>query len=234
MYEYVKQNYEALLSEISELCASLGRAPATLVAVTKSGTDEELMALAACGVTDIGENRPQELVRRGALMREAGYTPRLHEIGNLQKNKVRQIIDGVYMIHSLDSLPLAEEISKRATAAGRKIPVLIEINSAAEEAKGGISLSDAEEFFLKVREYPSLEVCGLMTMGPVSDNPEDMRPYFRKTKEAFDLINAKYGFGGEPTLSMGMSDSYRIAIEEGATVVRVGHKIFERTGNDHV
>ena len=228
MYEYIKKNYDALLSEIDGLCSALGRDAVTLVAVTKSGSDEELLALAACGVTDIGENRPQELVRRGDILTSAGFTPRLHEIGNLQKNKVRHIIDRVHMIHSLDSLSLAEEIDKRARAAGRRVPVLIEINSAEEEAKGGIAPSEAEDFFLRVRELDALIVSGLMTMGPVSDNPEDMRPYFRKTREIFDTINNKYGFEGEPTLSMGMSDSYRIAIEEGATLVRVGHKIFER------
>lgn len=228
MYEYVRENYSSLLKEISELSRSLGRGEVKLVAVTKSGSDEELLALAECGAGDIGENRPQELVRRGALLKEAGYTPRLHEIGNLQKNKVRQIIADVAMIHSLDSLSLAAEIDRRAASVGRRVPVLIEINSAAEEAKGGISPSEAEEFFLEVRKLPNLIVSGLMTMGPVSDNAEDMRPYFKLTRELFDALEKKYGFEGEPTLSMGMSDSYRVAIEEGATLVRVGHKIFHK------
>ena len=234
MYEYIERNYRALREEIDALAALRGSGSVRLVAVTKSGTDEELLALAAAGVTDVGENRPQELVRRGALLREAGFTPRLHEIGNLQKNKVRHIINDVYMIHSLDSVELAREIDKRAAAAGRRVPVLIEINSAGEEAKGGIDPTLAEDFFLEVRGMPSLIVSGLMTMGPVSENAEDMRPYFRLTKELFDRLQAKYGFEGEPTLSMGMSDSYRIAIEEGATLVRVGHKIFEREESNNV
>ena len=228
MFEYVKENYEALKGELAELAKKQGRESVTLVAVTKSGSDEELLALAACGAADIGENRPQELVRRGALLKDAGFTPRLHEIGNLQKNKVRQIIESVALIHSLDSLSLAEEINKRAAATLRRVPVLIEINSASEEAKGGIRPEDAEEFFLEVRKLPNLIVSGLMTMGPVSDNPEDMRPYFKLTKELFDSIKTKYGFEGGPILSMGMSDSYRIAIEEGATLVRVGHKLFHK------
>lgn len=225
---YIKENYDALISEIGELAKKQGREEVTLVCVTKSGSDEELLALAACGAADIGENRPQELVRRGVLLKEAGFTPRLHEIGNLQKNKVRQIIDNVALIHSLDSLSLAEEINKRAEAAGRRVPVLIEINSASEEAKGGIRPEDAEEFFLEVRKLPNLIVSGLMTMGPVSEDPEDMRPYFKLTRELFDSIKTKYGFEGGPILSMGMSESYRIAIEEGSTLVRVGHKLFHK------
>lgn len=228
MYEYVKNNYEALLSEIDELARAAGRGAVRLVAVTKSGSDEELIKLAECGASDIGENRPQELVRRGALLREAGYTPRLHEIGNLQKNKVRHIIENVSMIHSLDSLGLAEEINRRAAAVGRRVPVLIEVNSAREAAKGGVMPEDVEALYLEVRKLPQLIVSGLMTMGPVSDNAEDMRPYFKLTRELFDTLNNKYGFEGEATLSMGMSDSYRVAIEEGATLVRVGHKIFHK------
>lgn len=228
MYEYVKNNYEALLEEIEELSRAAGRGAVRLVAVTKSGSDEELIKLAECGASDIGENRPQELVRRGALLREAGYTPRLHEIGNLQKNKVRHIIENVSMIHSLDSLGLAEEINRRAAAVGRRVPVLIEVNSAREAAKGGVMPEDVEALYLEVRKLPQLIVSGLMTMGPVSDNAEDMRPYFKLTRELFDTLNNKYGFEGEATLSMGMSDSYRVAIEEGATLVRVGHKIFHK------
>ena len=228
MLEYIRKNYEELKSELEELSLARGNGAVKLVAVTKSGSDEELLALAECGVTDVGENRPQELVRRGALLREAGYTPRLHEIGNLQKNKVRHIIENVAMIHSLSSIDLAREIDRRAEAIGRRVPVLIEVNSAMEEAKGGVAPAEVEEFFLEARKLPSLIISGLMTMGPVSESAEDMRPYFRATRELFDMIETKYGFEGEPTLSMGMSDSYRVAIEEGATLVRVGSKIFKK------
>ena len=156
--------------------------------------------------------------------------PALHEIGNLQKNKVKLIIDDVALIHSLDSLELAREIDRRAASIGRRVPVLVEINSAEEEAKGGILPRDAEEFFLEVRKYKNLIVSGFMTMGPVCDDPEDIRPYFRRTREIFDTVRTKYGFEGTPTLSMGMSDSYRVAIEEGSTLVRVGRRLFENKG----
>lgn len=227
-YGYVKNNYDKLLSELDSLAGGRDK-KVTLVAVTKSGTDEELLALAAAGVTDIGENRPGELKRRGELLAENGYAPLLHEIGSLQRNKVKYIIDKVSLIHSLDSERLAEEIDRQAKKIGRRVPVLIEINSAREENKGGILPECAEDFFLKVREYESLDVCGLMTMGPPLDNPEGMRPYFKLTKEIFDRIQSTYGFKGDPILSMGMSDSYAVAIEEGATLVRIGRRLFDKT-----
>ena len=220
-FDYISKNLTELLSEISSL-----REGVTLVGVTKSGSDDELLALCRAGLADVGENRPQEVVRRGALLREAGLMPRMHEIGNLQRNKVKSIIADVALIHSLDGYSLALEINKQAEKVGRRVPVLIEINSAREENKGGILPEEAEEFFLKVRELPNLAVSGLMTMGPVLDDAEGMRPYFKLTKEIFDRIKETYGFEGEGILSMGMSDSYRVAIEEGATLVRVGRRLF--------
>ena len=225
-FDYVKDNYLDLQKEIMELADRWGH-EVTLVAVTKSGSDDELMALAAAGVSDIGENRPGELARRGELLSAKGYQPRLHEIGNLQRNKVKLIIDKVHLIHSLDSRSLAEEIDKQAKKVGRTVQVLIEINSAREAQKGGILPEDAEQFYLDIKDLSGIEIAGLMTMGPVCDDPEDMRPYFRETKALFDRLNKKYGFKGE-ILSMGMSDSYAVAIEEGATLVRVGRRIFRR------
>ena len=225
-FDYIRSNYINLLEEIESLGKNVGR-EITLVAVTKSGSDEELLALAHAGVSDIGENRPGELQRRGELLMKAGYMPRLHEIGNLQRNKVKLIIGEVDLIHSLDSLSLAEEIEKQAKKIGRKVRVLVEINSAREEQKGGIMPEEAEDFILKLKELPHIEVAGLMTMGPVCADPEDIRPYFRETKELFDRLNRKRLFT-EGILSMGMSDSYKVAIEEGATLVRVGRKLFNR------
>ena len=226
-YGYVSENYERLVSEIREYEARFGRR-ITLVAVTKSGSDEELCALAKAGVTDIGENRPTELKRRGELLRDKGYKPRLHEIGNLQRNKVKLVIDTVSLIHSVGKLELAEEISKQAQKLGITVPVLIEVNSAKEENKGGIFPEDAEALFLKVRELPGISVKGIMTMGPALDCAEAMRPYFRLTKKIFDRINNIYGFDGDGILSMGMSDSYAVAIEEGSTLIRVGRKLFDK------
>ena len=225
-FEYIKSNYLSLLSDINRLAEKVGNR-VTLVAVTKSGSDEELLALADAGVTDVGENRPGELRRRGDLLKSNGFCPALHEIGNLQRNKVKLIIDDVCLIHSLDSLSLAEEIDKQAKRVGRRVPVLIEINSAREEQKGGILPENAEDFIILVQGLSGIEVVGLMTMGPVCESPEDMRPYFRETKQLFDRLSEKYGFSGG-ILSMGMSDSYAVAIEEGATLVRVGRKLFNK------
>lgn len=225
-FEYVKSNYDGLVREIKELSSKVDR-EITLVAVTKSGSDEELLALAEAGIADIGENRPGELRRRGDLLRERGFTPKLHEIGNLQRNKVKLIIESVSLIHSLDSIALAAEIDRQAKKVGRTVPVLIEINSAREEQKGGIMPEEAEDFLLKLEQFSAITVAGLMTMGPVCENAEDMRPYFRETKELFDRLNRNHGFVGG-ILSMGMSDSYAVAIEEGATLIRVGRKLFNR------
>ena len=226
-YGYVKKNYEKLVHEIDGYEKLYGRS-ITLVAVTKSGSDEELLSLAAAGASDLGENRPTELKRRANLLREAGYTPNFHEIGNLQRNKVKLVINEASLIHSVGKYELAEEISRQATKLGITVPVLIEINSAKEALKGGVAPEEAEELFLRVRELPGISVKGLMTMGPPLDNPEEMRPYFRLTKEIFDRINEKYGYDGAGILSMGMSDSYAVAIEEGSTLIRVGRKLFEK------
>ena len=229
--EYVKENYEKLLREIEEYENLFGRS-ITVVAVTKSGSDEELLALVSAGAGDIAENRPTELKRRAELLHSNGYTPRFHEIGNLQRNKVKLIISEASLIHSVGKYELAEEISRQATRLGITVPVLIEINSAREPAKGGAMPENVEELYLRVRALPGLSVRGLMTMGPALENAEDMRPYFRLTKEIFDSIKAKHGYDGEGILSMGMSNSYAVAIEEGSTLIRVGRKLFEKTKGD--
>ena len=226
-FGYIQKNFSELSREIRELSDKYGR-EITLVSVTKSGSDEELCALAAAGALDIGENRPGELRRRGDLLKERGYTPALHEIGNLQRNKVKLIIESVSLIHSLDNLALAKEIDKQAERVGRTVPVLIEINSAREEQKDGVTPEAAEEFLKEVKKFPHLSVRGLMTMGPVFDDPEEIRPYFRLTRELFVRLNETCGFEGEGILSMGMSDSYRVAIEEGSTLVRVGRRLFNK------
>ena len=225
-FEYIKNNYLSLTEEINGLADRLGVKIPNLVCVTKSGSDEELFALMRAGAVDIGENRPGEVKRRGELLRSAGFSPRMHEIGTLQRNKIKLIADGVHMIHSVDSFQLAKDINRHAESRGRIIPVLIEINSAKEEQKSGVFPEDAEQLLLDILQLGSIKVSGLMTMGPVVDDPELLRPYFRNTKALFDTLSERYGFGDDPTLSMGMSDSYRVAIEEGSTLVRVGRRLF--------
>ena len=225
-FEYIKRNYEALTSEISELAKSLGAPVPKLVCVTKSGSDEELVELVRAGAANLGENRPGEVKRRFELLKDMGLSVNMHEIGTLQRNKIKLVAPCTAMIHSVDSIKLAEDIGRHAERFGRTIPVLIEVNSAKEENKSGVFPEDAERLMNDILNIQGISVEGLMTMGPVSENPEDLRKYFRLTKNLFDLLGDKYGFGKRATLSMGMSDSYRVAIEEGSTLVRVGRKLF--------
>lgn len=227
-FDYIKRNYTSLVEEIDALAERLGVKAPTLVSVTKSGSDEELLKLCAAGAVDIGENRPGEVKRRGDILRDAGYAPRMHEIGTLQRNKIKLIADTVYMIHSIDSIQLARDVNRHAEMRGRVIPVLIEVNSAREEQKSGVMPEDAERLLMEMAELRSIKISGLMTMGPAVDDPELLRPYFRNTKTLFDTLLERYGFGDTPTLSMGMSDSYRVAIEEGSTLVRVGRRLFNK------
>ena len=223
-YEYITKNLSEVRSEITD--ASHGR-DVTLIAVTKSGTDEELIALAKAGAREMGENRPQELVRRSALLKDAGLSVKMHQIGHLQRNKARAVVGTASLIHTLDNLALAEEINKRAALLGIKMPVLIEVNSASEPQKDGVLPELAEQFAKDLLRLENLSLSGLMTMGPVCEG-EEIRPYFRLTRELFERIGDRFGYEGNGILSMGMSDSYRIAIEEGSTLVRVGRRLFEK------
>lgn len=224
-YAYLSENLSEVKKDIAELEEKYGKA-ITLVAVTKSGEDDELLALLELGVEDVGENRPSELCRRAELALAHEYSPRIHQIGHLQGNKVKLAVGRADLIHSLDSYSLAERISRQASALGIRQDVLIEINSGREDAKGGVLPEDAEELFLAVMKLPGIAVRGLMTMGPAVEEQEEARPYFALTKRIFDKLNSQYGFEGEPILSMGMSNTYKTAIEEGATLVRVGRRLF--------
>lgn len=225
-FEYVKNNFCALSLHVEKISARVGVPCPKIVAVTKSASDDELVALVGCGVSAIGENRPGELARRGELLSERGLSPELHQIGTLQSNKAKLVAPRAELIHSLASMSLAKELSKLSTRLDRKIPVLIEINSGEELQKDGVMPSDAEAFLCEVMKLEGLAVSGLMTMGPLVDNPEELRRYYRLTKKLFDRLREQYGFGDNPVLSMGMSDSYEVAIEEGSTLVRVGRKLF--------
>lgn len=223
-FDYIRRNYD----RIRESIAALNRA-VRLVAVTKSGSDEQLLALASLGIEDVAENRPQELVRRAGLLAAAGHHPRMHEIGNLQTNKVKSILPICSLIHSVGSDHLAGEIEKRAAEAGIVMPVLMEINCAAESCKGGILPEDALPFAERMRALSHLRLCGVMTMGPVLEDPEDYRPLFASTRALYEKIGETVGYETDaPILSMGMSHSYIPAIKEGANLVRVGRAFFQK------
>lgn len=225
-FGYVKRNFDEISGEISELSKKYSDTPATLVAVTKSASDDEVLELVRSGASDIGENRPQMLAARAELLGASGLSPKMHAIGSIQRNKARLVVSYADLVHSLDSIRLAEAVEKEAAARGITVPVLIEINSAKEAAKGGIAPEDSESFYLELKKFAHINPLGIMTIGPVCERPEDIRPYFRLAKNIFDDLNSRYGFSGGGILSMGMSDSYRIAIEEGSTLVRIGRRLF--------
>ena len=229
-FNYIRRNLENLNEEISRASMKVGTKAPRLICVTKSGSDGELMALASFGSEyesfAIGENRPGELLRRGELLKEGGFATELHQIGTLQSNKAKLVSPIASLIHSLDSLSLAKELEKQGQKLGKKIPVLIEINSACEPQKSGVLPQNAEEFLCSLKNYPSLDVKGLMTMGPADIQISELRKYFALTKKLFDDLNSRYNFGADATLSMGMSDSYEAAIEEGSTMIRVGRRLF--------
>ena len=225
-FDYIGKNLGELLSEIETLEKKCGR-EVTLVAVTKSGSDEELIALAEAGVSDIGENRPTELKRRGDLLRSHGYSPRLHEIGNLQRNKVKLVISDAHLIHSVGSITLAEEIDKQAKKHGIVMKVLVEINAENEESKSGIALEDVEAFLQEVSKFENIKVMGLMSIPPIMTDEEAQRKIFEKIYKIYVDISQKNIHNISMVyLSLGMSDDYHIAIEEGANIVRVGTALF--------
>ncbi len=227
-YAYIRRNVQAVEEELRVAAARAGRPAPALIAVTKSASDEEVLALAACGVTAMAENRVQCFSARRELLLSHGYGIPLHLIGSLQTNKVKYVVKDAAVIQSLDSLRLAAEIEKQAAKAGCTASVLIEVNSGEEPGKGGVLPDDVLPIHAALTggAYPHIAVCGLMTMGPVLEHETGYRPYFRLTRALFDEIAAAGGFAGVPMLSMGMSDSYRIAAEEGATHVRVGRRLF--------
>ncbi|HPD38517.1 MAG TPA: YggS family pyridoxal phosphate-dependent enzyme [Mesotoga infera] len=196
----------------------------TLVAATKTRSVQEILELIDSGVIDLGENYVQEAQEKFGSI---GMKARWHCIGHLQTNKVKKAVEIFDMIQTVDSVKLATEIDKRAGTIGKKMPLLIEINSAREENKSGVYPEKAMELIEGISHFENIIVVGLMTMGPVTDDVEEIRPYLRLTRRLFEEIGALEIKNVEMKyLSMGMSDSYRVAIEEGSNMVRLGTIIF--------
>jgi pyridoxal phosphate enzyme (YggS family) len=220
----VLHNAENIRLRIAAACRRAGRDPAgvTLVAVAKTfGSDRVREALSA-GIRDIGENFVQELVRKRRDVNEEAV--RWHFVGHLQTNKVRHIIEWIHLIHSVDSVRLGSEISKRAAAAGRAADILVEINSTGEGTKFGVQPQMAFDLIRQLNALPNLNVRGLMTLGPAYSDPEQARPSFRLMRELKEELESR-SFS-VPELSMGMTGDYEVAVEEGATIVRVGTGLF--------
>jgi hypothetical protein len=195
-----------------------------LVAAAKTKSPADILEAIEAGVRIIGENYVQEAA---AAFDAVGRRARWHFIGHLQTNKVKKAVEIFDMIETVDTLDLAREIDKRARGAGKVMPVLIEINSGEEDQKAGVRPAEAEALIREIAGLPNVKIEGLMTMGPFEGDPEDSRPYFRETKAIFERIGGLGVPGIEmKRLSMGMTNSYRAAIQEGATMVRLGTLIF--------
>jgi hypothetical protein len=195
-----------------------------LVAAAKSRTPEEILEAVRAGVRIIGENYIQETL---AAFQVVGRQAEWHFIGHLQRNKVKKAVEIFDLIETVDSLEIGQEISKRSAAQGKVMPLLVEINSGREPQKFGAVPEEAKNLIKKLGCLPNIKVQGLMTMGPEFGDPEAARPYFRLTKEIFEELKALAYPGVEMNwLSMGMSHSYQVAIEEGTNMVRLGTKIF--------
>lgn len=214
---------EAIVRTVKGILETLP-AEVTLVAAAKSRSVEEVRAALRAGVTCVGHNYVQEAQRMVPLIQ---LPARWHMIGHLQRNKAKTAVALFDMIETLDSWPLAREIEKRCAAIDKVMPVLVEVNSGREASKTGVLPEEVDEMVRRVTELPHVRIQGLMTMGPRFGDPEDARPYFRATREAFlrlaaaEIPNVEMRY-----LSMGMSNSYRVAIEEGANMVRIGTLLF--------
>ncbi len=196
-----------------------------LVAAAKTRNPDEIRTAIAGGIRIVGQNYVQEAESAIAVLGRSGV--RWHMIGHLQRNKAKAAVRLFDAIQTVDSLRLAEKIDDEARKVGRIMPILIEINSANEPQKSGVRPDDAVEFVRQVANLAAIRIDGLMTMGPLSADPEEVRPLFRITKGLFDRIaGLEIESARMATLSMGMSDSYRVAIEEGATMVRIGTALF--------
>ncbi|OGF50709.1 MAG: YggS family pyridoxal phosphate enzyme [Candidatus Firestonebacteria bacterium RIFOXYA2_FULL_40_8] len=196
----------------------------TLVAVTKTVGAPRVNEILALGVKDIGENRIQEArIKFPELKKEKAA---FHMIGHLQSNKVKDAVKLFDIIHSVDSLSLADAIDKESAKAGKKMPCLIEVNIGSEISKAGLKYEDAKSFLKETVKYKNIRFEGLMTVAPIAESPEQVRPYFKKMKQLFDELKKTPEGANFKHLSMGMSQDYEAAIEEGATLVRVGSALF--------
>lgn len=212
----IKDNIRELLDELPP--------GVELVAAAKGRTPEEVLQAVEAGVKVIGENYVQEAEKAGGAI---GGRAEWHMIGHLQKNKVKKAVALFDMIETVDSIDLAREIDKRCAEMGRVMPVLVEVNSGREKQKSGVLPENAEELIREISHLPNIKVKGLMTMGPRFGDPEDSRLYFVITRQLFERIKAlKIPNVEMKYLSMGMTNSYHIALEEGANLVRIGTKIF--------
>jgi pyridoxal phosphate enzyme (YggS family) len=213
----IKENVQQLLKELPN--------GVELVAAAKGRTAQEVLQAVDSGIKIIGQNYIQEAEKIYPLV---GNKAKWHLIGHLQKNKAKKAVSLFDMIETVDSVDLAQEIDKRCAQIGKVMPILVEINSGREKQKSGVLSENAQPLIKEISSLPNIKIMGLMTMGPRFGNPEDSRPYFITTRKIFERIKALQLPNVEMKyLSMGMSNSYQVALEEGANMVRIGTRIFE-------
>ncbi len=222
----IQENLKRVQKNIDDACTRAGRdrSQVELIAVSKTKPVSALEEAYRCGMRDFGENKVQELVDKEQVLPK---DIRWHMIGHLQRNKVKYIVDKVYLIHSVDSLRLAEEVSKEACKKNVTVDILIEVNVAGEESKFGGTVEEAAQLVEQIAVLPGVRIKGLMTIAPYVENPEDNRKYFTKLKQlAVDIEQKNIDNVTMQVLSMGMTGDYEVAVEEGASYVRVGTGIF--------
>jgi pyridoxal phosphate enzyme (YggS family) len=226
----ISENLAEVQRRIREACGRSGRSAddVTLIAVSKTKPLEDLQTAYAAGSRNFGENKVQEIVQKAPQMPQ---DTRFHMIGHLQRNKVRQVLPLVKLIHSVDSLRLAEQIEDDAVKAGLDIDILLEVNVAGEESKFGLAPEEVEETARRISSLSHVHIRGLMTIAPFVDDPEDNREIFKKLYQlAVDIRSKNIDNIDMSVLSMGMTGDYEVAVEEGATMIRVGTGIFGARG----
>lgn len=222
----IKDNIRYVEKQIENSCNKAGRSvnEVTLISVSKTKPVEMLMEAYEAGSRDFGENKVQELIDKYEVMPK---DIRWHMIGHLQRNKVKYIVDKVYLIHSVDSLRLAEEISKEAVKKEVNVSILVEVNIAGEESKFGTDCEEAKQLVRDIAKLPNIKIKGLMTIAPMVNEAEENRLYFQGLKKlSVDINSENIDNVTMDILSMGMTGDYTVAVEEGATMVRVGTGIF--------
>ncbi|NLY43966.1 MAG: YggS family pyridoxal phosphate-dependent enzyme [Clostridiaceae bacterium] len=230
----LKENIINIKNRIARAAQKAGRSAdeITLVAVTKTVAPDIINQAIELGIRNIGENKVQELLSKYDVIERKGDV-HWHLIGHLQTNKVKYIVDKVDLIHSVDSIRLAEEINKRAQKINRVVDILIQVNVSQESSKFGIEVSQCDEIIRHISALPYIRIKGLMTIAPFTQDPEEVRPYFRMLRNlSIDIKQKKYDNVSMEYLSMGMTGDFEVAIEEGANLVRIGTAIFgERNYN---
>ncbi len=224
--DFIKRNLDSVMERIEKAAQRSGRnaRDIKLIAVTKTVEPEKILKIIDEGILDLGENRVQELTGKYDIIdRKCNW----HLIGHLQTNKVKYIIDKVKLIHSVDRLELAQEINKRAQSHGITVDVLVQVNVSGEESKFGVALEEAREMVEKMSAFSNIRIRGFMTMAPFAENPESIRYVFSKLRDfSIDIRKENLDNNNMDILSMGMSNDFEVAIEEGSNMVRIGTALF--------